>query len=277
VSGGSSVVRGGCRIAYRARGEGDAVLLIQGVGVHGDGWVRQVDRLCPRFRCITPDNRGTGASELGAEPITVPLLADDALAVLDAEGVGRAHVIGHSLGGLVAQHMALVARERVKSLSLFCTFANGARAGRSARMFWLGLRTRIGTKRMRRRAFLEIVLSPRALASRGAEAWCEELAPIFGHDLATQPPVAMAQLRALRGYDATPRLFELAGLPTLVVAARHDMVAPPELGLALAAAIPGARFHEVPDASHGVIVELPDAVDALLRERLSGGAAHASG
>src|SRR5262249_15194720 len=147
----------GCRLTYYVRGEGPPVLFIQGVGVHGDGWRPQVDALASRFRCLSFDNRGMGRSQPDGGFISVEQMADDALTILDAESVEPAHVVGHSLGGLIALHLALEARSRVRSLALLCTFADGkAAAPLTLRMLWLGLRTRIGTRRMRRRAFLQL-------------------------------------------------------------------------------------------------------------------------
>lgn len=136
-------------------------------------------------------------------------------------------------------------------------------------MLWLGLRSAVGTRRMRRRAFLEIVLPPAALAAGDAEELAARLAPLFGHDLAEQPPVAMRQLGALRAYDATARLGRLAAIPTLVVSATHDPIAPPRYGRALAEGVPGARFVEIPDASHGVTIQHAEQINRLLKEHLA--------
>jgi aminoacrylate hydrolase len=256
----------GCRLAYRVRGDGAPVVWIQGVGVHGDAWQPQVETLCPDYRCLTFDNRGIGQSRPCARQPTVPLMAADALALMDAEGLPAAHVVGHSLGGLVALHLALSARNRVRSLALFCTFARGRSAARSLRMLWIGLRTVLGTARMRRRAFLQIVYPPALLATADRDALAARLAPVFGHDLAVQPPVTAQQLRAMRAYDATQQLPALGGLPTLVVSAEHDPIAPPHLGRCLAAAIPGARLAVVRDAAHGVMIQCAGDIDAMLRE-----------
>ena len=266
----------GCRLSYRVTGGGDGgepVLLIQGVGVHGDGWRPQADALAAAgYRCLSFDNRGMGLSQpLGTPPLTVEQMADDARALMDAERWDSAHVVGHSLGGLVALHLALAHRPRVRSLSLLCTFATGRVATRlTPWILWVGLRTRIGPRRMRRRAFLQLVMPPAALAAADRDALAARLAPYFGHDLADQPPVTMKQMSAMRRYDAAPRLGELAGLPTLVVSAAHDRIAPPAAGgRAIAAGIPGARYVEIPDASHGVTLDQPDRVNALLLEHLT--------
>ncbi|HEX8245578.1 MAG TPA: alpha/beta hydrolase [Longimicrobium sp.] len=259
----------GCRLAYTVRGSGPPVLLVQGVGVAGAGWTPQVDALSPEFRCLAFDNRGMGMSQPLGAPVTVEQMAEDARVLMDAEGWTQAHVVGHSLGGPVALELALGARDRVRSLSLLCTFARGRDATRlTAWMLWVGLRSRIGTRRMRRNAFLQIVMPPSALAGADRDGMAEKLAPLFGHDLADQPPVAMKQLAALRAYDATPRLGELAGVPTLVVSAAHDPIARPESGRALAAGIAGARYVEFADASHGLPLQRADEVNALLLEHL---------
>jgi pimeloyl-ACP methyl ester carboxylesterase len=259
-----------CRIAFDVRGNGPAVLFIQGVGVPGCGWKPQVDGLADRFRCVSFDNRGIGGSVPCDGPVTVERMADDAAAVLDAAGIDSAHVVGHSLGGPIAIQLALAHRARVKSLALLCTFANGkAAAPLTPRMLWLGLRSRIGPRRSRRRAFLRLVMPPAALAGVDVDQAAAELAPLFGHDLANQPPIVGKQLRAMRTYDATPRLGELAGLPTVVASAGFDPIAPPKLGRALAAAIPGASFVEYPDESHGLPIRRATDVNRLLADHFT--------
>jgi pimeloyl-ACP methyl ester carboxylesterase len=127
----------------------------------------------------------------------------------------------------------------------------------------------VGTRRQRRRAFLRIVMPPEVLAREDVDALAERLGEYFGHDLADSPPVAMKQLAAMGAYDATSRLGELAGLPTLVVSAAHDPIAPPRLGRALAEGIPGARYLEFPEASHGLPLQLPERINTLLHEHFT--------
>lgn len=259
----------GCSLSYCVRGDGPPVLLIQGVGVHGGGWMPQVDGLSKRYRCLWFDNRGMAGSQPLAGNLTVASMAEDALAILDAERCASAHLIGHSLGGLIALHLGLQARTRVRSLSLLCTFPRGGDAmSLSWKVLWTGLRTRIGTKPQRRRAFLEIVMPPGVLADADRDELAARLEPLFGHDLGEQPPVAMKQLGAMRGYDASKRLGELAGIPTLVVSAAFDPIAKVEVGRKMAAAIPGARFVELAEASHGAPIQCAARVNALLLEQL---------
>ncbi|MFL5539845.1 MAG: alpha/beta fold hydrolase [Longimicrobiaceae bacterium] len=259
----------GCRLAYRVEGSGPPVVLVQGVGVAGSGWTPQVRALRQRFACLTFDNRGMGASQPPGAPITVRQMAEDALWLMDHAGWESAHLVGHSLGGPVALEMALSRPERVRSLSLLCTLARGRDATRLTwRMLRLGVRSRVGPRRARRRAFLEMVMPPGALRGADRDALAAELAPLFGHDLADQPAIALKQLAALRAWDGTDRLGRLAAIPTLVMSAAHDPIAPPRFGRALAEAIPGARYVEFDDASHGLPIQHAGRVNALLLEHL---------
>ena len=259
----------GYRLAYAVEGIGSPVLLIQGVGVPGEAWRPQLVALTPRHRCLWYDNRGLGQSQPVPNRMTVPELAGDAHALVTAQGWTSVHVIGHSLGGLIALCLALEHPECVRSLSLLCTFARGRMAGASLRMAWIGLRTRIGSRRQRRGAFLEILAPPATRAALDPDRFAADLAPSFGHDLADHPAVESAQLSAMRSYDATPHLGRLASIPTLVVSAAHDPIAPPALGQALAAGIPGSRYVLLPDAAHGAPILAADTINALLVSHLT--------
>ena len=262
----------GARLSYARVGDGPAVLFVQGVGIVGEGWRPQVDDLKKDFTCFSFDNRGIGGSTvLGPHPLTVEAMAEDALAILDGERVDRFHVVGHSLGGVIAQEIALRASSRVRSLSLLCTFARG-KQGR--RFTWdilvAGLRTAIGTRKMRRKAFLEFIMPERHLAELSdIDAYALELAPLFGHDLAESPPIAMKQLSALGKYDALERLSSLA-VPTLVVSATHDRIALPAFGKELADAIPSSEYVLLDDTAHGAPIHRPETVNALLRRHFDG-------
>lgn len=265
-----TVEQHGCRLSGSVSGSGPPVLFIQGTGLHGDGWLPQVVGLHDRHECLWFDNRGMGKSQPVGAAITVEQMAQDALAMMDARGWATAHVVGHSLGGLLALHLALTARERVRTLALLCTFSRGRDATRMPpKMLWLALRTMLGTRRMRRRAFLEYVLPPSLLAEANLDDWAARLAPLFGHDLADHPPVVMKQVAAMRAYDATPNLGHLAGVPTLVVSAAHDVISPPEVGRKLAQGIPGSRLVEVAGAAHGVTIQEADHITALLAGHFS--------
>lgn len=254
-------------IAYEVDGSGPPVLLIQGVGVIGAGWTPQVEGLRDRFTLCAFDNRGIGRSAVLTQPTSVEAMAGDALALLDALGWERAHVVGHSMGGLIAEQLALDAPTRVRSLALLCTPGSGRAGARpSPRIAWIGLRGRIGTRAMRRAAFLELVMPRSALVGADMGALAERLAVLFGRDLAESPPILLQQLRAMGRHDITGRLSALASIPTLVVSADEDPIAPPSAGRATAQRIGSARHVELPDSSHGVTIHRADVVNRLLAE-----------
>jgi aminoacrylate hydrolase len=265
----------GALVQYQRTGQGPAVLLIQGVGTIGEGWRPQIDGLSDRFTLISIDNRGIGASRILGGRLTVEDMAADALAIMDAEGISQCHVVGHSMGGVIAQELALSAPMRVSSLALLCTFVRGQDGARmSPAMFLTALRMRVGTRAMRRNAFMELVMPARYLQQADRVALAERLGRLFGRDLSDQPPIVMKQLRAMSRYDASDRLDQLAHIPTLVVSAREDRIAPPSQGRAIAAAIPGSRYVEVADAGHGVPIQRAEEINNLLAGHFASAAAN---
>jgi pimeloyl-ACP methyl ester carboxylesterase len=263
----SVLQRDGVALHYETTGSlGPNVVLIQGVGVTGSGWQSQVQFLAGSMQCLSFDNRGIGASVPCTTPISIGAMADDVVALMDAAGFAKAHVIGHSMGGLIAQEVALRARARVQSLSLLCTFQRGPEAARiTPWVLWMTLRTRVGSRLARRRAFLEMLFTDEFLAGKDRDALAVELGPIVGRDLADSPPVLMQQLRAMSAYDQPERLAELAGIPTLVVSGAHDKIANPRYGNSLAAAIPNATFELQTGSAHGLILFNEGNVNERLR------------
>ncbi|MBX3219210.1 MAG: alpha/beta fold hydrolase [Labilithrix sp.] len=249
------------------------MLFLQGVGVARCAWEPQVRTLAHDYRCIAVDHRGIGGSEGSLDGLSVDRMARDALAVIESLGLDRVHVVGHSLGGVVAQRFALLAPKRTRSLALLCTFAGGRDlALPSARLVWLGLCTRVGTRAMRRNAFARLVMPEAEIAARGVEAVATELESVFGRSLAAPPSVTDLQLAALRAHDERDRLSELAGTPTFVASGTLDPIAPARVGRALAGSIPGATYREWGQASHALPIQLADEVNAALGAHLA--AAH---
>lgn len=260
------ISRQGATLSYSRVGRGPAVLLIQGVGVIGEGWRPQIDGLAADFSVVSFDNRGIGRSEWRG-PVSIEVMAEDALAILDAEGIETSHVVGHSMGGIIAQQLALESPDRIASLALLCTFAAGAQGARvTPDILIAGLRTRIGTRRMRRLAFLELIVPPRTLAREDRDALAERLRPLFGHDLADQPSIVRPQLAAMKKFDARGRLRQLEHTPTLVVSAAEDRIALPAFGRELAACIPGAHYVEMSNAGHGAPIHCAVEMNRLLRQ-----------
>jgi pimeloyl-ACP methyl ester carboxylesterase len=256
-------------LAYTEVGQGPAVLFVQGVGCAGRAWAPQTEALSRDHRCISFDNRGIGGSRGDTRALSVELMARDALALMDALQLERAHLVGHSLGGVIVQRMALIAPERAASLTFMCTFAGGRDLRKpSARLIWLGLRSRVGTAAMRSRAFARLIMPDAYLAERGLERTIRELEAIFGRPLSRGLPIADVQLRALRSHDQREQLPRLAALRCMVLSGRHDPIASHAANGALASAI-GAAHRVWEDASHALPIQHASAVNAVLRAHIA--------
>ena len=261
----------GCRLAYRLAGEGPPLLMIQGVGAYGvSGWNPQTAILQNHYTCLTMDNRGLGASQPpGVDRLSVEQMTADSLAVIDHVGWESAHVVGHSLGGLISMQLALIARSRVRSLALLCTFARGADAMRlEPRLLWILLRLRFGPRALRRQAFLELVLSPGQMKTN-SDRFAERLSRVLGHDIADLPAFSGQQLNAMKHHDLSARLGELSGIPTLVISGEMDRIARPEFGRAIATGIGGARYMEFSGAGHALPVLETERCSVALLQHLA--------
>jgi pimeloyl-ACP methyl ester carboxylesterase len=261
----------GCQFAYRVEGAGPPLIMIQGVGAYGVAYNPQVEILKAQYTCVTFDNRGIGASQPMGKVLSVKQMARDSLSLMDHLGWTSAHVVGHSLGGLISLELALLAKPRVRSLTLLNTFANGAHARRlNLKIMWVGLRLKFGTRAIRRKAFMELVMA-RGEEKTGAEAnaVAELMSRVFGHDIGDLPAVSDKQLAAMGAHDVTSRLGELSGIPTLVISSEFDVIAPPSSGKAIAKGIPEARYIEIENASHAFPILQAERCAALIEEHLA--------
>lgn len=223
--------------------------MIMGFATDSRMWFMQTPAFSPRYQCITLDNRASGASGAGEQPISMELMARDAIAVLDAVGAERAHVLGISMGGAIAQHLALIAPDRVRSLTLAATWA-----GPNA---WLPRLTKIGLTLLNAegseavaRASMLWVFSPKFIIGNPAMADAIESTAL---EMAASETAFLAQLDATQAHDVRARLQEITA-PTMVMTGRRDVFVPPELGREVAALIPGASFEDL-DGGHGFNIE----------------------
>ncbi len=226
---------------------GEPLLLIMGLSASSSMWYRLLPWVAQRHRVILFDNRGTGGSSAVRSRLSMDDLVHDAIAVLDDAGVESAHVIGASMGGMIAQHLALDHRERVRSLVLACTTAGGRSGAPPWRLLaTVALRPLLGV----RRTFPVVapVLYARATIRSTPDRVKEDLE--LRLEDATSPITSYAQMGAIAGHDTRERLRELEGIPTLVVHGLEDVLVPPQRGRELAAGIPGARLTLIPACGH---------------------------
>jgi pimeloyl-ACP methyl ester carboxylesterase len=259
----------GCRLAYRIDGTGPPLVMIQGVGAAGTAQNPQIEQLAKQYTCLSFDNRGIGASQPRGKPLSTKLMAGDVQALMDHLRWDSAHLVGHSFGGMIALQMALASRNRVRTLSLICSFAHGAQASRlSFRLLWILLRLHIGTRPARRQAFLDLAVPPNHPDAHSPQL-ADRFSRIVGHDIADAPSIAREQVQAMRATDLTSRLHALRGIPTLVVNGDQDLIAPPRLGRVMAAAIPGAQYVEIAGAAHSFPILEPERCAGLILQHLA--------
>jgi 3-oxoadipate enol-lactonase len=251
-------------IAWESLGDGPPLLLIHGLGYERHGWGPLPGLLAGDFRVLLFDNRGIGESDAPPGPYTTALMAGDALGVLDAAGVERAHVVGTSLGGMVAQELVLTAPERVDRLVLACTTPGHDTYPIPQRTLDLVARFPTLAPEEAYRLGVENALADRTVAERP-----ELVEEIFAYRLAHPPDMAgwQAQAAASLGFDAVPRLGEVQA-PTLVQHGTGDHVVDVRNAPLLAEVIPGARLELYDDLGHLFFWEEPARVAADLRSFL---------
>ncbi len=253
---------GDTELYWEAAGSGEPVLLVMGLGMPATGWWRTVPVLAKDFRVISFDNRGSGRSGRPRGPYSPAQLADDALAVLGAAGEEAAHVYGISLGGMVAQELALRAPERVRSLVLGATTAGG-REHEPPDDETLGFLRRRGSMPAEEGVWASIpyMYGPATL-ERATERIAEDLEQRLRFP--TDRAGYEAQLAAASAHDTASRLGAIEA-PALVLHGTADRIVPMANGRRLAERIRTARFHELGEAGHLYVTDAPDAADVVVR------------
>ena len=247
-------------IKWESQGDGSPLLLIQGLGYGRWGWEPVVPGLAARHRVVTFDNRGIGESDKPEGPYTAAQMAGDALQVLDEAGIERAHVLGASLGGMIAQELAVAAPERVDKLVLCCTTPGGP--------------TTVPMPEVTVRLFAEApTLAPEVALRRFVENALGEDPPIeivndlFARRVANPPDPAGWQSQAAAGMTFAGVDGEIAA-PTLILGGTADNVVDHRNAEVLAARIPGARVELLAGAGHLFFWEQPDESVRIINEFL---------
>ncbi len=270
----------GASLYSEIHGAGEPLLCIMGLGGNIHFWEFQIPAFAARYRTIAFDNRGAGRSTKPAGPYTMQLMADDAIAVLDAAGVRRAHVIGISMGGMIAQDLILRYPERVGSLVLACTFARPDSTTRdiadkgsagtglpSPFTMMQGGGFDLSTVDVKQvfRFMMSMILTPEFIQRE--KDWLRSLlerAQEYGFSV----EAFLAQVSAVMNHDAAERLKEVKA-PVLVMTGTADSLVPPHHSDELAQLIPGAKLVKIEGGTHGFNVERKDEFNRVVLDFLA--------
>lgn len=256
---------GKLRLRYELRGQGDPVLLVMGLGMSGRGWRRQMADLSQDHLVCCYDNRGVGESSSPPGLYTTRALARDAFGVMDHLGWDRAHVVGISMGGMIAQHMGMMHPERIRSLGLLSTHVGG----RLGRPTWAGLKTfaraQTATGQARREHIGDLLFSRRFRDDNH-----DSLDEAFGDVADVKPSLwgFLGQLAAVSSHMSRRRLHALRDIPTVVLHGTGDILVRPANARVIAEAAQ-ARLIEIPDAGHGLCIEAHEQLNAALRDHFA--------
>ncbi len=252
---------------YEDHGSGDSLLLIMGLAADSMAWLFQVPELSKHYRTITFDNRGVGRSSKPSGPYTISQMADDTAGLLDVLGIARTHVVGVSMGGMIAQELALRHPQRVRGLVLACTYPEPDADIERQRQFSVeqlgGSVTASGDiqvdlKALDPMAFFQQLL-PLAFNQEFIEKELPKIMPLFAGALqyGFSMEAILGQVAAVMTHKATDRLHQIKS-PMLVITGDADRLVPPANSDVLAKHIPGARLVKVPGGSHGFNFETPE-------------------
>jgi 3-oxoadipate enol-lactonase len=256
----ATALDGRTRLYWESAGDGPPVLLIHGLGLSGGAWWRTVAALAAEMRVITFDHRGIGRSRSLMPTYTTEAMADDAVAILDAVEIDRAHIYGLSLGGMVAQQLALRHPDRVRSLVLGATQPGGRRAARADNEVMAFFRRR-ATLEAEEAAWASV---PYNYGPRAREEQVDRIAEDIERRLSNpfNEHAYRAQLYAAALHNCHGRLDRIRA-PTLIVHGELDRIIPVENAHMMAERIPGAQMSLLPSAGHMYPTEEPDVDEAI--------------
>jgi len=270
---------GSVELFHETHGSGTPLLLIMGLAVDSTGWALQTPEFAKHHRTTVFDNRGVGRSAKPAGPYTIAEMAEDAVGVMDALDITRAHVVGISMGGMIAQELALRYPERLDRLVLACTYAEPlasmARQQQESLAQFGGSIDDAGAMAVDTSALdpmtlfqhlMPLVFTPTFLAQE-----LPQLMQLMTGSLQWGFSVEgiLAQVQACMGHRTTDRLHQIAA-PTLVLTGDADRLIAPEHSDVLAEKIPGAQLVKLEGGSHGFNFETPDAFNQTVLHFLSG-------
>lgn len=257
----------GLEMYYEEHGSGDPLLLIMGLAADSRAWMFQLPAFSERYHTIVFDNRGVGRTSKPAGPYTIHEMADDTAALLDTIEQPRVHVVGVSMGGMIAQELALRHPQKVRSLVLACTYPEPDADIERQRQFSVTAlggtisadgNVQIDLTTVNPLMFFQTLL-PTVFNPEFIQTELPKLMQIFSGALefGFSLEAILAQVSAVTSHKATDRLHQIQ-VPTMVITGDADRLIPPANSDILARAIPNARLVTIPGGSHGFNFETPD-------------------
>ena len=246
----------GLSLHYQLKGEGEPLLLLHGLGSSSNEWAAQVEFFANRYQTITVDLRGHGQSDKPAGPYSMPMFAADVIALLDHLNIHSVHIVGLSMGGMIAFELALMIPDRTCSMTI--VNSGPAVVPRTLKEHWSLLRRRLLVKFANMRKIGE-VLAPRMLPQSEREAdrqyvieqWAKNDKAAYTHSF-----------NAIVGWSVAERISEIS-CPSLIVASDNDYT-PVAVKEAYMADMPNAELAVIKDAHHAVNFEHPEAFNQVL-------------
>ena len=241
----------GQSIYYEVQGEGEPLLCVMGLAADTLSWALNVPGFAERHKTIVFDNRDVGRSSMADSPYDLSDMAQDALALADELELDTFDMLGVSMGGAIAQQLALAAPERVRTLTLAVTFASGGAYSRELSRVW-GARREVISREQHIDELMLLCFSEQLYENADFIGYIRQMMLANPHP---QPPEAFArQLDAASRHDMRDRLGSLT-MPIHVIGAEHDILVPIWKSQELAELIPEAKFTVMEAAPHGVQTE----------------------
>ncbi len=245
---------GNIKLYYEVHGQGTPLVMIRGLGSNLDHWYAQAPTVAQYYKIIIFDNRGIARSSDPGGDYTVPMMAGDTLGLMDALELQKAYVMGLSMGGMIAQELAIHCPDRVKGLVLVCTHCGGTeQVGPSAEVSAL-FKEMVFENTPESKIKAASTLFDRQTLEHSPEI------PAYYSQVSLKHPakaeILIKQWQAVIQHDTFDRLPEITA-PTLVITGAEDLLIPPENSKILAEGIPGAKLRVIPGCGHQVLIEQP--------------------
>ena len=239
---------------YEEAGSGDPLVLIMGLGGDLQGWALTAPALAKQFRVITYDNRGAGRTSAPDKPYSIAGMADDLAALLDALKIDKAHILGYSMGGMIAQEFALKYPNRVNRLILLATSAGPDGYSRTIVKNWVNARRSNMSREQIARNGAPFVYTAELLDD--SDRFDRAIQNSVSNPYAQQDHAYMRQADAILNFSTADRLGNIKA-ETLIVVNKEDILIPPRNGKKLNSGISGSKLLEL-DGAHAGVIEYPN-------------------